>query len=223
MRSLDGVNWKATYVGATNPMDAVQWTGSEFLGVGAFGAIFHSSDGAQWTVAAASTSSDLLGLATNGSVEVAVGTKGTILTSSDRVSWTARAPGSRAALSSVAWNGAAFVAVGALGTALTSPDSLAWTARVTQTAPVKRILLGVASNGKTLAAGTNGGTLLWDLSPETPRALRTIEGCLGFSMAFTRDGTWLIAADEVRGSGKPLGISCPRRKRVWRRLTGSRR
>jgi len=69
--------------------------------------------------------------------------------------------------------------------------------------------LAFTPDGKTLAAGTNGGTLLWDLSPEAPRALRTIKGCLGFSMAFSHDGTRLIAADEVMGSGKPLVPSHP--------------
>jgi WD40 repeat protein len=69
--------------------------------------------------------------------------------------------------------------------------------------------LAFAPDGKTLAAGTNGGTLLWDLSQDAPRALRTIKDCLGFSMAFSRDGTRLIAADEVMTSGKPLDPSRP--------------
>ncbi len=69
--------------------------------------------------------------------------------------------------------------------------------------------LAFALDGKTLAAGTNGGTLLWDLSHDAPQVLRTIKECLAFSMAFSRGGSRLIAADEVMTSGKPLDPSRP--------------
>lgn len=64
-------------------------------------------------------------------------------------------------------------------------------------------------NGRIVAAGTNGGTQLWDISGARPRALhptrnllglstkRPINDCLGISMVFTPDGTRLIAADEI--------------------------
>ena len=69
--------------------------------------------------------------------------------------------------------------------------------------------LAFSSHGETLAAGSNGGIVLWDLSREAPRTLQTIKGCVGISMAFTHDSTRLIAADEVMGSGKPLDPSHP--------------
>ena len=68
--------------------------------------------------------------------------------------------------------------------------------------------LAFSPNGKILAAGSNAGTRLWDISGK-PRALhpvtklrgfstaRPINECLGFSLAFTPDGKRLIAADEV--------------------------
>jgi WD40 repeat protein len=55
-------------------------------------------------------------------------------------------------------------------------------------------------NGKIVAAGTNGGTHLWDISGGKPRALHptrkvlgsaaalTINDCLGFSIVFSADG-----------------------------------
>ena len=69
--------------------------------------------------------------------------------------------------------------------------------------------MAFARDGNTLAAGTNEGTLLWDLSDDAPRVLRTIKNCLGFSMAFSRGGSRLIAADEVMASGQPLDPSHP--------------
>jgi RNA polymerase sigma factor (sigma-70 family) len=68
--------------------------------------------------------------------------------------------------------------------------------------------LAFAADGKALAAGTNGGTGLWDLSRGVAGKLRTISSC-GFSMVFSHDGSKLIAADEVAGSGKPLDPSHP--------------
>ena len=69
--------------------------------------------------------------------------------------------------------------------------------------------LAFSPDGKTLAAGTNGGTRLWDISGGKPRELfptrnflgvstaRPINECLGFSLAFTPDGKRLIAADQI--------------------------
>ncbi len=64
-------------------------------------------------------------------------------------------------------------------------------------------------NGKTLAAGSVGGTQLWDVSGAKPRLLhpsrnlfgfstaRPINESIGISLAFSSDGTKLIAADQV--------------------------
>ena len=76
--------------------------------------------------------------------------------------------------------------------------------------------LAISPDGKVLAAGSNAGTRLWDISGK-PRELhpairllgvstaRPINECLGFSMAFTPDGKRLIAADEIfdRDGRKP--------------------
>ncbi len=68
---------------------------------------------------------------------------------------------------------------------------------------------------KTLAAASNGGTQLWDLTAGKPRAIDPliarlglasypIKECMGFSMAFSLDGKRLIAADQVsKGSWQP--------------------
>lgn len=66
-------------------------------------------------------------------------------------------------------------------------------------------------NGKILTAGTYGGPRLGDVSGEKPQTLHPIkwlfdlaQTCLGFSTAFSPDGTQLIAADEVsKGSSQP--------------------
>jgi hypothetical protein len=92
LRSPDGIRWHATYIGSTDAIESLRWTGSEFLGVGTFGTVLHSSDGAEWSVSARPTTSDLLALATNGSLQVAVGNKGHDSSERRRVSWDARAP-----------------------------------------------------------------------------------------------------------------------------------
>ncbi len=72
-------------------------------------------------------------------------------------------------------------------------------------------------NGKILAAGSVGGTQLWDVSGAKPRVLhptrnvfgfstaRPINESIGISLAFSSDGTKLIAADQVsdRSGQKP--------------------
>jgi WD40 repeat protein len=70
--------------------------------------------------------------------------------------------------------------------------------------------LAFSPKRKILAAGTNGGTQLWDISGSKPRVLhptkntfgfstaRPINGCMGFSLVFSPDGTRLIAADQVQ-------------------------
>jgi RNA polymerase sigma factor (sigma-70 family) len=69
--------------------------------------------------------------------------------------------------------------------------------------------LAFSRDGKTLAAGSAGGTQLWDVSGAKPRVLhptknffgfstaRPINECAGISLAFTSDGTKLIAADHI--------------------------
>ncbi len=58
-------------------------------------------------------------------------------------------------------------------------------------------------NGKILAAGTNGGTQLWDISGAKPRALHPTRNLLGFSTERIRstiawDSRWFL---RLMGSG----------------------
>jgi WD40 repeat protein len=69
--------------------------------------------------------------------------------------------------------------------------------------------LAFSRDGKTLAAGSVGGTQLWDVSGAKPRVLhpaknffglstaRPINECAGISLAFSSDGTKLISADHI--------------------------
>src|SRR5207249_1998608 len=98
LHGKDGINWKSDSLGLVVPMERVAWTGSGFLGVGAFGNVFSSPDGQLWAHALAPTSSDLLGLASNGKTIVTVGSRGTILTTADGVTWTHRTMGNRTSL-----------------------------------------------------------------------------------------------------------------------------
>jgi WD40 repeat protein len=74
--------------------------------------------------------------------------------------------------------------------------------------------LAFSPDSKVLAAGSNAGTRLWDISGGKPRELhpvtkvlgrstgRPINECLGFSLAFTPDGRRLVAAEEIFKDGR---------------------
>jgi len=116
-------------VGANNILNAVTWSGTQFVAVGGPGTVLTSPDGITWTSRTSGTGNALYGVAWSGTQFVAVGsgTGGIILTSPDGITWTSRTSGTQSFLSSVTWSGTRFVAVGSMGTILTSPDGITWT------------------------------------------------------------------------------------------------
>jgi hypothetical protein len=139
-------------------LDAITWSGTQFVAVANDGGVFTSPDGLAWTVRvpgpdASSAGQDLRGVVWSPSLSrfVAVGS-GYVSTSSDLgVTWSANAaaPMSGKVLNGVTWTGTQFVAVGNGGAVLTSPDGLTWTSRTSGTAAALR---SVAWSGSQLIA-----------------------------------------------------------------------
>lgn len=70
--------------------------------------------------------------------------------------------------------------------------------------------LAFSPNGKILAAGTNNGTRVWDISTAVPQLLsagKPIGRSYGISIAFTPDGKRLVAADQI---SDPAGLKASR-------------
>jgi hypothetical protein len=122
--STDGITWTArTYPTSGKWMQAVVWTGSQFVAVTNNSAAATSPDGITWT--ARTLSGQFYGLAWTGSALAAVGVGGA--TSSDGITWTARTMPAGTFVG-VAWSGGVFAAVGN-AIAATSPDGVTWTSR----------------------------------------------------------------------------------------------
>jgi hypothetical protein len=105
----------------SNKLQAVAWSGSEFVAVGDLGTILTSPDGHTWRAQTSGTLVYLWDVAWSGSAFVAVGENRTILTSPDGCTWTAQNAGTSQNLSGVAWSGSQLVAVGDRSTLLTWP------------------------------------------------------------------------------------------------------
>ena len=164
--SIDGVTWTTTYTTpATESLQDVFWSGSQFIAVGENGTIVTSSDGTIWTKQSSGITEILYGAVSSPSWLVAVGSGGTILTSDDGgTTWSQQASGTPYTLRSVAWTGAEFVAIGNNGTAVRSTDGPNWTLQATPYADVLfgsdpfhvKAIMWTDSGGRLVGIGTRG-------------------------------------------------------------------
>jgi hypothetical protein len=157
LTSPDGTVWTARDSGATNDLNGIAWSGSQFMAVGAGGTILTSPDGAAWTARDSGPANDLNGIVWGGGQFVAVGDSGTVLTSPDGAAWTARDSGVAERLNGIVWGGGQFVAVGSEGTILASPDGVAWTVHDSGGTIELR---GIAWSGSQFVAVGSEGTIL---------------------------------------------------------------
>lgn len=86
--------WTVQTTGTSNTLDAVVWSGTQFVAVGRYGTVLTSPNGLIWTTRISNTSAELDGIVWSGTQFVAVGDNGTIITSPDGVTWTKRTSGS---------------------------------------------------------------------------------------------------------------------------------
>ncbi len=212
--------------GTTDPLQAVAWSGTQFVAVGgiagAIGKILTSLDGITWTSRSSGTSAPLHAIATSGTEFVVVGGQATagagpatILTSLDGISWTPRVSGTLGDLTGVAWSGtqSQFVAVGSTGgsgtsgTILTSPDGITWTSRTSGTS--EHISAVTWSGTQFLAVGTNGLILTsldgitW--TPQTSGTTVSLRGAVWSGAQFVAVGPNSCCGDVVLTS--PDGVT----------------
>jgi hypothetical protein len=201
-----GSRWTLRTSPTTASLNRVTWSGTQFVAVGAGGAIVTSPDGATWTMQTSGTSNDLLGIDWSGTQFVAVGDHGTVLTSPDGVRWTSRdssVPSSR--LRGVAWSGTQFAAVGEhtdgttgyyYATVVTSPDAITWTSR---SSGVSTVLYAVTwSGGIFVAAGSttnqpNAGPGIMTSSDGVTWTPRALAPAIGHLQDVASNGTRFMA------------------------------
>lgn len=162
-----GSTWTTRFPTATPYVDfqyvnAMVWTGTQFLGVGCdAGTVFTSPDGATWTTHVSQTTINwslcLNALAWSGTRFVAAGNYNTIMTSTDGLAWTMPQYGGQTVFNGAVWTGTQFVLVGNGGVISTSPDGTTWTSRTSGT---PQNLYNVAWSGVELLAVGGNGTIL---------------------------------------------------------------
>jgi hypothetical protein len=151
--------------GTTNSLNAIVWSGTQFVAVGSSGTIRTSPDGKIWTSRTVDSAYHLQGITWSGTQFVAVGVLGIILTSPDGINWTARttlATNISGDLFDVVWSGTQFVVTG-VGTILTSPDGVTWTTHVVGNAA----LYSVVWTGTQFIAVGQYGTIMTSLDGVT--------------------------------------------------------
>ncbi|MCX6954077.1 MAG: immunoglobulin domain-containing protein [Verrucomicrobia bacterium] len=206
--SPDAITWTTrpiTTSFSSAHLNAVTWTGTQFVAVGAPGLIVTSRDGVTWNSAVTDTYLELFAVGGSGSRLVAAGEGRKILSTEDGAKWTSReldipdlSPGGN--FHGVAWNGRQFVVVGEAGMIFTSADGVEWLWRST------RIPLGlgaVTSNGsRTVAVGSSATYLTTDgVSWSTPAPViwgpgAGTSGIAWMGDRFVRMAGWFIGTSQ---------------------------
>jgi hypothetical protein len=122
--SENGIAWSTCQTSLSADFVAVEWTGSDFVGMTAKRQLAASADGKRWK--ARSLMQDMTAGCWDGSKYVVVGTNGKILTSPDGRNWTSETNPDKNDLTHVIFADGRFLAVGKEGTILRSFDGRDW-------------------------------------------------------------------------------------------------
>ena len=209
------VPWTAGTALGANDLRGLALVGTQFVAVGAGGAVYSSVDGVKWTAVNSGVATNLNALNYYGAY-LAAGDGGTILYSADTITWTPRTTGTANNLYAIGRNSGLFVAVGAKGTIITSGDGITWTAAANSA--TANDLNAVIPYGDSLwiAAGANGtlitsadGSNWKSVTSNTARDLKGIAyganaatGALTF-VAVGAAGTLLTSPDTVIWTARP--------------------
>jgi len=195
-------------------LNAIIFTGAQFVVLAADGSVLTGADGFTWTLAGtvpaggAGMNGIALGTVSGIPVYVAVGSGGRIFWSTDLVTWNTPVSPTTQDLFGVAFLPSGFVAVGANGTLLTSPDGSNWTTQVSGTSSALRGVafgLSLAAGSRYVAVGdgsivTSTDAVTWTpVSPPPASSLRSVVFGSRFlavgqggAVAYSDDGTtWL--------------------------------
>jgi len=128
--------------------------GTQFVAVGANGAMYSSTDATNWVALNSGVAANL-NAAVHSGVYMAAGDGGAMLHSTDAISWTPRNTGTANNLYAIAANSARIVAVGAKGTIVTSSDGITWAAAA-ESATANDLYAVTAFGSLWIAVGANG-------------------------------------------------------------------
>ncbi len=164
MSSANGSTWTDRLSGnipyLNMALNAVAWTGWQFIAVGHDGTLVTSQDGLSWVEKSDVSGRDLFGLALGAGNQfnyAACAESGRVYTSDDLETWDERTTESSQDLLAIASSGYRFVAVGSNGTIQTSQLGDVWT---TATSPTTNKLNGIVWTGSQFVAVGYSGTVL---------------------------------------------------------------
>jgi serine/threonine protein kinase/photosystem II stability/assembly factor-like uncharacterized protein len=199
--SSDGESWSRLDFKSPD-LEAVTWTGEQYVAVGRGGVIAVSKTGDEGWGGVIAGDSRYHGAASQAGVTVLVGSGGSIVVTTDGRRWMKRQSGVVQDLLAVAWAGSRWVAVGDAGTVLVSSDGATWEQRQCATS---QGLQAVCWTGKRLIAGGKGGTAwiskngdIWQPVPSgTKQDIQAIRhNDAGMVVAVCDRGMLLSSADE---------------------------
>jgi serine/threonine protein kinase/photosystem II stability/assembly factor-like uncharacterized protein len=199
--SKDGQTWTRLMFQAPD-LEAVTWTGKEYVAVGRAGTIAVSRSGdSEWSRLAAGNSR-FYGIASNHGTTVVVGTGGSIVSSDNATRWMARESGVSENLAGITWADSRWVVVGDAGTVLVSTDAIRWERRKCATS--QNLQTVCWTGGRLVAAGTSGtawisedGEMWQPVASGTPQNIQAIQkGHDGTLVAMCDRGMVLSSSDE---------------------------
>jgi hypothetical protein len=157
LASADGLSFSPLPGSPSLCYGGVGFDGSNYVAVGASGAVYTSSNGTVWVQRTSNTGANLAAVCRGLTRWVAVGASGTVISSPTSTAWTLRFSGTANDLKAVAFGNGTYVAVGHGGTIISSSDGATWDVQDSGTVAD---LNGLAFlSGQFFALGTNG-TLL---------------------------------------------------------------
>ena len=184
---------------ATINFEAITYSGTQFVAVGASGGIYTSTSGtSSWTSRTSGIGTQLNGIVYSSSLTlyVAVGASGVILTSPNAITWTSRTSGVSTTLNAILWDGTHFVVVGNAGVILTSTNGTTWTANAYSSA---NNLVDVAYDGTSIYnAVDNTGNVVETTSPTgtwTATQITTSSSYPFTSISFG-NGLWVAVGNQ---------------------------
>jgi carboxypeptidase family protein len=182
-----GHSWSAKSLNMD--LNAIAWSGTQYVGVGNDGFVGTSPDGATWTRRTSGTTKTLYDIVWTGSKYVAVGT--TVLVSSDGINWhAAQSPVDSLILKCVVWTGTQFVAGGYYGEIVTSTDGETWVSRWKTDDDIEKIIwtgtkfVAMGGSAKTF---TSSDGITWTSHPQN---FENYYGLAWSGSQFVRVGTY---------------------------------
>lgn len=167
LTSPDGINWTTRTNPGSQPLNAISWSGTQFVAVGGTpgmgsSLILTSPDGTNWVTRTSSTFSYLESITYLNNLYICGDEAGNIQTSSDGITWTIKHNSTQGAVLDFAGSGNIVIGSYAGGWIASSSNGINWTGQSTIT--TTKSLYGIVWTGNQFVActaqgGTGGGII----------------------------------------------------------------